>query len=92
MFHQYNTTEYIDYINGVLHVNGIPYTEIISQESSPTICVSLDRVKSNISLFQGNLKKTNGGMFYALKACYDKRVVGAVLDTGVGAEVISEYE
>lgn len=92
MLHQYNITEYIKYINGILHVNGIPYTEIISQESSPTICVSLDRVKSNINLFRGTLEKTNGEVFYAIKACYDKRVVGAVLDTSVGAEVISEYE
>ncbi len=92
MFRQYNITGYISYVNGVLCVNGIPYTKIISKDSSPTICVSLDRVRSNINIFQNNIQKTKGKVFYAIKACYDRRIVDTVLGTGIGAEVISEYE
>ncbi len=92
MLKQYNVTEYIEYISGLLCVNGIPYTEIISEQSSPTICTSLDRVKSNIDTFKKYVGISNCDVYYALKANYNKKVVNTVLSANIGAEVISEYE
>ncbi|MEA2007474.1 MAG: hypothetical protein U9O20_04970 [Patescibacteria group bacterium] len=92
MLNQYNVTGYVEYVNGILCVNDIPYTEIISERSSPTICTSLDRVKSNIVTIKKNLETVNCDIYYAIKASYEKRVVETILDTNIGVEVISEYE
>ena len=92
MVDQYNLSGLLRYENGVMQIDGIPYTEVCSQESSPTVCFSLDRVLSNINLVGQGLKGLKHSIHYAIKASYCERLVTAIKKQGIGAEVISEYE
>jgi diaminopimelate decarboxylase len=73
-------------------MDGVPYTQMISSQSSPTVCISLDRVKSNLDLLADGLKGIRHGIHYAIKASYFKLLVMAIRKHGTGIEVISEYE
>lgn len=92
MLNQYNFSGFLEYKNGILHIDGIPYTEICSQQPSPTVCTSLDRMRSNVGIIEEGFKKIEHSIHYALKASYCEPLVTAIKNQGVGAEVISEYE
>lgn len=42
---EHNINNFLDYKNGILHMDDVPYLDIIKQRQSPTVCVSLDRVE-----------------------------------------------
>lgn len=88
----YNLSGFLEYQEGILCVDGVPYSEILSDQYSPTICVSLDRAKSNVRFLQTRLVSVDHSIHYAIKASYLKPLVMAIQKQGAGAEVISEYE
>ncbi|MGK2848535.1 MAG: hypothetical protein ACSLEX_00450, partial [Minisyncoccota bacterium] len=88
----YNLSGFLEYQEGILCVDGVPYSEILLDQYSPTVCVSLDRAKSNVRFLQAGLVSVDHSIHYAIKASYLKPLVMAIQKQGAGAEVISEYE
>jgi|CXWL01.1.fsa_nt_gi diaminopimelate decarboxylase len=88
---EYNFKEFLNYKDCILHIDGIPYTQVLELQS-PTVCISLSRVKENIDIVKNELRDVKHSLHYALKASYFKPLVLAIREHGIGVEVISEYE
>lgn len=80
--------------DGTLYLAGRPADQWY--ESLPTPCLLLlpGRAAENARSYQSAFARALPGssVYYALKACYQRHVVSAVVSAGVGLEVMSELE
>ncbi len=91
---KYNLSDSIFYRKRNLQIDNIDYEKLLNKESTPLVCVVLNRIEKNITILTDVLNKEypNYKLYYALKASYLKQVVETVKNLGVGVEVISELE
>ncbi len=91
---KYNIKKNVFYKKGELFINNICYRELIADRGTPLVCILLDRIKDNITIFKRILDNEypNNRIYYALKASYLKNVLKTIKETGIGMEVISKLE
>ncbi len=91
---KYNIKKNVFYKKGELCIDNIYCRKLIKDKGTPLVCISLDRIKDNITTFKRILdaEYPNNRIYYALKASYLKGVLKTVKETGIGIEAISKLE
>ncbi len=82
-------------INGVLHIDGIPTTEIAANYGTPCYIMSEDHIRSVCKLYKGAFDKFydgNGMPLYASKAFSACEIYKIAKEEGFGVDVVSGGE
>ncbi|NFV82287.1 diaminopimelate decarboxylase [Magnetospirillum aberrantis] len=85
---------HFDYVNGTLHAEGVPVTDIAARVGTPFYCYSTATLVRHYTVFAEALAKAglDATVCFALKANSNVAVVRTLADLGAGADVVSEGE
>ncbi len=85
---------HFDYVNGILHAEGVSVTEIAARVGTPFYCYSTATLTRHYTVFADALKDAglDATVCFALKANPNVAVVRTLAKLGAGADVVSEGE
>jgi diaminopimelate decarboxylase len=83
---------HFQYIDGVLHAEGVPLARIAEAVGTPFYCYSTATLERHYKVFAEAFADQQATICYALKANANLGVIRTLADLGAGADVVSEGE
>ncbi|MCA0406930.1 MAG: diaminopimelate decarboxylase [Proteobacteria bacterium] len=83
---------HFDYLDGVLHAEGVSLEKIAAEVGTPTYVYSSATLERHFTVFSEALKPLNAHVFYAVKANGNLGVLMTLARLGAGADTVSEGE
>ncbi|MGB7433738.1 MAG: diaminopimelate decarboxylase [Ahrensia sp.] len=83
---------HFDYVDGVLHAEGVALPTIAQAVGTPFYCYSTATLTRHYQVFAGAFSDIDATVCYAMKANSNQAVLKTLADLGSGADVVSEGE
>jgi diaminopimelate decarboxylase len=80
------------YVDGQLHVEGVPVRRIAEEVGTPFFCYSATALTTNYEAYVQALRGLDVGIYYSLKANSNQAVIRTLAKAGAGADVVSVGE
>ncbi|MEM7301736.1 MAG: diaminopimelate decarboxylase [Pseudomonadota bacterium] len=83
---------HFDYVDGVLHAEGVSIPDIAEQVGTPFYCYSTATLTRHYKVFSEAFADIDAMVCYAMKANSNQAVLKTLANLGCGADVVSEGE
>ncbi|MCP4393865.1 MAG: diaminopimelate decarboxylase [Alphaproteobacteria bacterium] len=83
---------HFEYINGILHAEGVSIADIANSVGTPFYCYSSATIERHFKVFSDAFKGMNALVCYAVKANSNLSVLKTLANLGAGADVVSAGE
>nr|WP_319391760.1 diaminopimelate decarboxylase [uncultured Cohaesibacter sp.] len=83
---------YFDYVDGVMHAEGVPLPEIAKEVGTPFYVYSTATLERHYKVFSQAFGDVDSLLCYAMKANSNQAVLKVLARLGAGADVVSEGE
>ena len=87
------TLDHFDYVDGTMHVEQVPMTEIAQQVGTPVYVYSTATLERHVGVFREGLSQLDNPLIaFAVKANPNAAVLATLAKLGLGADVVSGGE
>lgn len=83
---------HFDYIDGVLHAEGVSLPKLAETVGTPFYCYSNATIERHVRVFAGAFAGLDAHVFYAMKANSNQAVLRTIAGCGAGMDIVSEGE